>query len=193
MTRSASPRPRTRRASAEGAGNGTATRARRPEPPVDQQALQRLVGYHCRRAYLAISERSLAYMAERNLRPASYSVLALLLHNTGLSSRQVCKVLSVQPPNLVALVAALEARGLIRRQPDPDDGRALALHLTAAGRRLVQRMERDVTQAEIEATSMLSESERRLLISLLTRIYYRVDAKADRPAPDDGAPSTQRG
>ena len=162
------------------------TSARDSARQVDQQALQRLVGYNCRRAYLAIAERSMPYMAEHDLRPASYSVLALLLHNPGSSSRQICNVLGVRPPNLVALVAAFEARGLIERHPDPNDGRALGLHLTAAGRRLVTRMERDVTRAEIEATSMLSDAERRLLISLLVRIYDPPQAGKTRAASKRG-------
>lgn len=147
--------------------SGTRRASRQP----DQHALQRLVGYNCRRAYLALIERSIPYMAVHDLRPVSYSVLTLLLHNPGLSSRQVCKVLGMRPPNLVALVSTFDARGLIERRPHPTDGRALGLHLTAAGRRLATRVERDVTRAETEATSMLSESERDLLISLLSRLY----------------------
>ncbi len=140
---------------------------------VDQAALQRLVGYNCRRAYLAIAEHSLQHMAEHDLRPTSYSVLALVNHNPGVNSRQVSQALGVRPPNLVAMIAAFEERALLERRPDPDDGRSLGLHLTATGRRLVTRVERAVIQAEVIATAMLSSAERRTLISLLRRIYAR--------------------
>lgn len=150
-----------------------AERARLGQPSgesVDETALQQLVGYNCRRAYLAVLEHSIQPMAELGLRRTWYSVLVLLHHNPGLSSRQICQALGVQPPNLVGLVASFEERGLIERIPDPDDARALGLYLTAAGRKLMARVEREVLRAEKRATSMLSDEERETLIRLLLRV-----------------------
>lgn len=149
------------------------TRPRRRADPVDQSALQRLVGYNCRRAYLAIFEHSMRHMAAHDLRPTSFSVLALVHRNPGVNSRQVSQALGVRPPNLVSLIASFEERGLLERRRNPEDGRSLGLHLTAEGRRLVTRVEREVARAEIRATAMLSAAERRTLIGLLTRIYAK--------------------
>ncbi len=155
----------------------SANPARRATAPADAGALRRFVGYNCRRAYLAVIEHSMRHMAEHELRPTSFSVLALVHHNLGINSRQVSRALRVRPPNLVAMIASFEARGLLERRPDPHDARALGLHLTAAGRRLVVRVERAVLRAEIAATSMLSDAERETLIELLGRIYSdRADA-----------------
>lgn len=139
--------------------------------PRGQRALGALVGYNCRRAYLAVVEHSIRHMAEHDLRPTSFSVLSLVHHEPGLNSRQVSKALGVRPPNLVAIIASLEARGLIERRPDPADARSLGLHPTAEGSRLAARLERLLTRAEIEATSMLSDAERETLIALLARIW----------------------
>lgn len=149
----------------------TVTKSPRAAAPIDQTALRQLVGYNCRRAYLAIIEHSMKYMAEHDLRPTSFSVLALLNHNPGMNSRQVSQALGVRPPNLVAMIAAFDERGLVERRPDPNDGRSLGLHLTDEGRRLVTRVERAVARAELRATSMFSPRERRTLIELLCRIY----------------------
>lgn len=147
-------------------------RARHAEAvEVDQSALQLLVGYNCRRAYLAILEHTIPLMAELGLRRNWFSVLVLLHHNPGVSSRRVCEVLGVQPPNLVGLVASFEERGLIERRTDPDDARAIGLYLTTAGRRLMSRIESEVHRAEIEATSMLTDRERETLNRLLVRVY----------------------
>jgi len=139
--------------------------------PPGQRALGALVGYNCRRAYLAVVEHSIRHMAEHDLRPTSFSVLSLVHHEPGLNSRQVSKALGVRPPNLVAIIASLEARKLIERRPDPADGRSLGLHPTAEGSRLAARLERVLMRAETEATSMLSGPERQTLISLLGRIW----------------------
>jgi DNA-binding MarR family transcriptional regulator len=43
----------------------------------------------------------------------------------------------VRPPTMTRLVAALEAQGLVTREPDPDDGRVVRLRATAKGQRLL--------------------------------------------------------
>lgn len=144
---------------------------RGPGLPRGQRALAGLVGYNCRRAYLAVVEHSMKHMAEHELRPTSFSVLSLVHHEPGLNSRQVSKALGVRPPNLVAIIASLEARGMIERRPDPADARSLGLHLTAEGNRIAARLERTLARAETEATSMLRDDERRMLIALLGRIW----------------------
>ncbi len=111
------------------------------------------------------------YMSENGLRPASFSVLSLVHHEPGLNSRQVSRALGVHPPNLVSIIATLEARGLIERRPDPADARSLGLHPTSEGSRLAARLERQLTRAEIEATAMLSDTERETLLALLGRIW----------------------
>ncbi|HEX4831388.1 MAG TPA: MarR family transcriptional regulator [Trebonia sp.] len=43
----------------------------------------------------------------------------------------------ISPQSMGAIVAALEQRGLVRRERDPGDGRRIVLSLTEAGRRVV--------------------------------------------------------
>lgn len=136
-----------------------------------EDGLGALVGYNCRRAYLAVLEHSIRHMNEHDLRPTSFSVLSLVHHEPGLNSRQVSKALGVHPPNLVAIIASLETRKLIERRPDPADGRSLGLHPTAEGSRLASRLERVLARAEIAATAMLSDAERETLLALLRRVW----------------------
>lgn len=49
----------------------------------------------------------------------------------------------IKQPALTSAVAKLERDGLIARRPDPSDGRARMLSLTAAGRALVSRRHTD--------------------------------------------------
>jgi len=129
------------------------------------------VGYNARRATLVIVEAFLKHMAVYDLRPVDFSVLSLVAHNPGITSRQLCATLAVQPPNLVGMVNALEKRELIVRRPHPHDGRAMGLHLTPAGKKLVRQAEQTATRLEEEATARLSAGERRTLMQLLRKIY----------------------
>ena len=98
-------------------------------------------------------------------------MLSLLAQNPGATSRQLCATLDILPPNLVSLVAAMDGRGLIERRPHPHDGRAVGLHLTAAGRKLVREAEEAVVQLELDASARLSARERETLIGLLQKLY----------------------
>jgi DNA-binding MarR family transcriptional regulator len=85
------------------------------------------------------------------MRPTLYSVLLIIHENSGLKQQEVGQTLSIQQPNLVALVTELVAEGLVLRTVNAVDRRSYSLSLTAAGRtRLAQ------------ASRAHAENERRL-------------------------------
>ena len=105
------------------------------------------------------------------LRPVDFSVMSLIAHNPGITSRQLCSTLGIQPPNLVGMINTMQKRGLIERRPHPHDGRAMGLHLTETGRQMMKDAEQTATNLEVEATARLSSAERKTLIKLLQKIY----------------------
>ncbi len=145
-----------------------------PEPTVDQvdtRFLRTLVGYNARRASLTVIELFMERMAVYQLKVVDFSVLSLVAHNPGITSRQLCATLDVLPPNLVGLIATLERRALIERRPHPSDGRAMGVHLTADGAALTAQAEQTAAQLEVDATARLTPTERKTLIRLLQKVY----------------------
>lgn len=138
---------------------------------VDTRFLESLVGYNVRRASLTIIEGFLERMAEFNLRPVDFSVMSVIHHNPGITSRQLCATLNLLPPNLVGLIQSLESRGLVSRQPHPHDGRALGLHPTQEGRAVMVQAEQAASDLEIDRTHRLTPSQRNTLMQLLQKIY----------------------
>ncbi|MGJ7614814.1 MULTISPECIES: MarR family winged helix-turn-helix transcriptional regulator [unclassified Variovorax] len=138
---------------------------------LDARMLETLVGYNARRAWLIVTDLFAERMAPYGLKQIDFSVLSLLAHNPGATSRQLCNTLDILPPNLVSLVATLDSRGLIERRPHPHDGRAVGLHLTPAGETLIREAEQAVVQLEAEASARLSARERETLIKLLQKMY----------------------
>ncbi len=138
---------------------------------VDTSYLESLIGYNARRAALSVIEVFLERMAVYKLRPVDFSVLSLITHNPGITSRQLCSTLGILPPNLVGMINALEKRELVHRQPHPRDGRAMGLHLTPAGQKLMRDAEQTAAELETEVAAQLSASEAKTLIRLLKKIY----------------------
>ena len=138
---------------------------------VDTRYLETLIGYNARRAALTIIEVFLQRMSVYDLRPVDFSVLSLITHNPGISSRQLCSALNILPPNLVGMINALEKRALILRQPHPSDGRVVGLHVTDVGSTLMREAEQTAQALEIDAASKLTAAERKTLMRLLQKIY----------------------
>lgn len=152
--------------------NGMSTRSIDPAvEKVDTRYLESLVGYNARRATLVIVDAFIRHMTLYDLRPVDFSVLSLITHNPGITSRQLCAALGIQPPNLVGMVTTLEKRELITRRPHPHDGRAMGLHLTPAGKKMMRKAEQTAAQLEEAATARLSAAERTTLMRLLQKIY----------------------
>ena len=137
----------------------------------DTRFLESLVGYNARRAALAVIGVFLRRMAPFQLRPVDFSVLSVVAHNPGVTSRQICSALDILPPNLVGLVKGLQERGLVERRPHPSDRRAQGLHLTPAGEGLHQQAQAAAAELENEATAALSAEEVQTLIGLLRKLY----------------------
>lgn len=138
---------------------------------IDTSALEGVMGYNARRASLVLVGAYMKAMAAYQLGPVDYSILILITYNPGITSRQLCATLSIQPPNLVGMLNSFEKRGLVWRQPHPDDGRAHGLYLTESGSQLMQEIEPAATAMDEQAIAGLSASERKTLKRLLQKIY----------------------
>ncbi|MDO5623161.1 MAG: MarR family winged helix-turn-helix transcriptional regulator [Pseudomonadota bacterium] len=142
-----------------------------PALQVDTAYLQTLLGYNARRAALTVIALFVPRMAAYGLRPVDFSILSVIRHNPGITSKQLCTALSLLPPNLVGKIGALDKRGLLTRCPHPQDGRALGLHLTAAGDALMAQAETTAFELEKDVTRALTPAERRTLNRLLQKVY----------------------
>ena len=138
---------------------------------VDTSYLETLIGYNARRAALAVIADFVEKMAVYNLSPVDFSVMSVIVHNPGVTSRQLCAALNILPPNLVGLIQVLEARGLIERQPHPHDGRAVGLHPTEQGIDLMKEAEATASELEKKVGGKLTPNQTQTLVTLLQKIY----------------------
>jgi DNA-binding MarR family transcriptional regulator len=155
--------------------DSTQTHVATPSAPseANTQFLETLLGYNARRAALTVIDVFLDRMSIYGLRPVDFSVLSIILHTPGVTSKQLCDALGILTPNLVRIISNLDSRGLLRRKPHPKDGRAIGLHLTAEGIAMMKAAEKTVRALEDFAASGLTASERETLMRLLKKIYKR--------------------
>ncbi|MFN4103188.1 MAG: MarR family winged helix-turn-helix transcriptional regulator [Tepidimonas sp.] len=142
---------------------------------LDTRFLDSLVGYNARRAALAIIGQVLQRLEPLGLRVVDFSVLTVIAHNPGVTSRQVCAALDILPPNLVGLVRSLEKRGWVERREHPTDRRAQGLHVTPQGAEVQAQAQAAVDASEDAMLGGLDADERATLIRLLRRVYRGSD------------------
>lgn len=141
--------------------------------PLNQDLLLSLVGYNCRRAYLAVMPLFDERMEKYALRAVDFSVLTLINANPNLTQRRLSQAVNVSPPNMATLLDRLEERGLLVRQRNPFDKRSQTLVLTAEGAKICAKAEETVSELEAEATGMLTDAERAQLLHLLQKVFLR--------------------
>jgi DNA-binding MarR family transcriptional regulator len=87
----------------------------------------------------------------------------------------------VRLPTISALVRGLEEDGLVRRAPDPGDGRAVRISATAKGRRILERgRERRLDSLE-ELLEPLSRAELRTLAEASEILERAVSGRGRAP------------
>jgi DNA-binding MarR family transcriptional regulator len=96
-----------------------------------------------------------------------------------LTPTELSKALMVTSGGMTKRLAALEARGLIRREPDPNDGRSTSVTLTREGKRLVDAILPEHVANEERLLGELSDKERAELAGLLESLAVSLGDEAD--------------
>lgn len=90
----------------------------------------------------------------------AYTVLLHLDEKPIRTQSALAETIRADKTRIIAVLDDLEARALIRRQPDPDDRRARLLSLTPEGRLLRDRVQSTIQQGEERLLALLPASER---------------------------------
>jgi DNA-binding MarR family transcriptional regulator len=76
---------------------------------------------------------------EGDLTSSETSALARIDRVGPTTAAELARLERISPQSMGATLGALEERGLVRRAPDPDDGRRLIMSLTDEGQQLLRR------------------------------------------------------
>jgi DNA-binding MarR family transcriptional regulator len=91
------------------------------------------------RLAIARTARRLRQEAGEELSPSQTAALATIDRHGPLTPSELAVRERIQRPTVTRIIARLEARGLVQRARDPQDGRSSLVALTPAGRELLAR------------------------------------------------------
>jgi MarR family 2-MHQ and catechol resistance regulon transcriptional repressor len=118
---------------------------------------------------------SVRFHAERQIRASGlgfsdFAVLELLLHRGPAPVNSIGQRVHLTSGSITAAVDRLEERGLVTRCNEPEDRRTRMVHLTEAGRALIEGAFSDHEKAMERVTAGLSVAERRQALELLKKL-----------------------
>lgn len=127
-----------------------------------------------------------ARLAEFGLTRESFDVLSSLRRSGSpyrLSPTQLYRELMRSSGAMTHRLAGLEQAGLVRRVPDPGDGRGLLVQLTRKGRALVDRVAPLHLENERRLLAPLTTEEQRRLARLLRKLLHTFERERPVPPP----------
>ncbi len=107
--------------------------------------------------------------AGRDLSPIDEHLVRTVLANGPVRITDLAVWQGVDKSTITPQVRRLEQRGLVKRSPDPGDGRAALLTVTVKGRRTCERMDATAVAFISEALQEWPEEDREAFAALFSR------------------------
>jgi DNA-binding MarR family transcriptional regulator len=124
---------------------------------------------------------------------AAFQVLAIIEgEGAPLPPSVVAERMLTTTGTMTSLLDTLVRRGLVRREPHPDDRRMLLVNITEAGRDVVDVVLSATHRITAAVFETLSEADRERLIRLLGRVQQRLEILREEPVPSDPPPQRHK-
>ena len=139
--------------------------------PDEIGALDAILGFHIRLAHGAVQRHFGDHFADLDLTQKQVSVLWLAHDQPGIAQTDLSRRLQMDRATTMAIVHALERRGLLARGPAETDRRRIALTLTPEGRTTLAEARKAIETHEAWLKGRFTRAETTQLIALLKRIH----------------------
>jgi DNA-binding MarR family transcriptional regulator len=146
---------------------------------------------------ISLAARGFARLSEARLKPLGFGVghlpvLVALRDGRASTQRDLARFAKIEQPPMAQMLARMERDGLIRRTPDPADGRMSRITLTELAEARLPDAVAVLLRGNQEALRNFTDEEAGLLIALLTRLIVNLDRLAGVDAPP-GASASEKG
>ena len=134
----------------------------------------------------AVSKGFKEILVPFELHPREFAVLRAVSVEDGQSQQALGDRLQIPRSRMVSIVDELEARGFLERRSHEADRRVREIHVTDAGRKVIEQAFAQALAYERQVTEPLTETERTELFELLERLSAGLGLAGAHPALHDG-------
>ncbi len=132
---------------------------------------------------ISLAARGFTRLSEARLKPLGFGVghvpvLVALQNGEASTQRDLARFARIEQPPMAQMLARMERDGLIRRTPDPADGRSSRIALTETALARLPDAIAALLRGNREVLGDFTEAEAAQLIALLTRLIANLDRVA---------------
>jgi len=127
-------------------------------------------GHLIRRAHQVSVAIFMEETAGFDVTPVQFAILSALIEDPGEDQVTLARKVAFDAATFGSVIARLEGRGWVRREPDAADRRRELLWITPQGSEVAQKMKRNVAKVQQRILEPLSSAERDQLLALLDRL-----------------------
>lgn len=136
-----------------------------------------------------MASRSFARLGERRVKALGFNigqlpVLYMLRDGAQMSQKDLAKFAKIEQPSMAQMLARMERDGLIRRAPDPADGRSSLISLTDAAIARLPAARQALEEGREVVLAGFSDDEVQTLVQLMRRLNQNLDRMV---AEEDGS------
>ena len=136
---------------------------------------------------ISLAARGFARLSEARLKPLGFGVghlpvLVALRDGRASTQRDLARFAKIEQPPMAQMLARMARDGLIRRTPDPADGRSSRILLTPIAEARLPDAVAVLLQGNREALRDFTDEEAGVLVDLLTRLIANLDGIASAEA-----------
>ncbi|MNH08026.1 HTH-type transcriptional repressor NicR [compost metagenome] len=155
----------------------------------EPQDLRDLVSFQLRQlSNLYTKNTASVYQRKFGLTMNEWRLIALINTAGSLSLNRLAAQAQFDKGLTSRIVLKLTERGMVQREPDPNDARGVALSLTDQGRQLVAEVFPEAVELNQQLQSVLTRAEREVLLQVLEKLTHQARAMLDQERENAGMP-----
>lgn len=127
-----------------------------------------------------MASRAFSRLGERRVKALGFNigqlpVLYMLRNGAQMSQKDLAKFAKIEQPSMAQMLARMERDGLIRRTPDPADGRSSLISLTDEAIAKLPAARQALEEGRERVLSGFSADEVQTLVQLMRRLNQNLD------------------
>jgi len=136
---------------------------------------QKSLPYYLRGAFRGFETALGRYLTAYDLPLSQFYILRLQWSETGDSQTHIAERAFMTESVASQVLKKMESRNLVRRKPDPNDGRSRLVHLTAHGKTLREKIVADGIHISNENGPFISKQDMKTTIDVLMKVRESFD------------------
>jgi DNA-binding MarR family transcriptional regulator len=139
---------------------------------------QSSLGYQINHLARLMAQALRVRIAPLGVVPGQFAQLLALYEEDGQSQRELCERVRVEQPTMANTLRRMERDGLVRRLPDPGDGRRAVVMLTERARGLQEALVDAARSVNSDAARDINDEEIAAFMATMARIISNLEADA---------------